>query len=322
MIILGMKFCVHASRDLVRYNFPISAGFGEGAVIPFWQVGVEEDFHGLFEVLGTSTAGCVTLFQNVHRDTQARASLRSFDELPRNFHRVKNHPLAGPREMRKHAMLDRIVLRAVRRIVRHANFQPQTRGQPLQILLEQVLLRAVASAPHLPTSVSGAIPPHLRHVLNSGAYRAVEVVIERLDRLLRKSRAGSVEITQQFLLFRVDTDDRIARVEVFPPQPRDVLELCVAVGMMPHRFLLPRGAPSQSELTQQATNRPATGGRAQSTQSSRQFPQRQVGPQDAGPHRVARREFAQHLSQIGFELRTGLCQPFASTPFFLVRSAT
>ena len=120
--------------------------------------------------------------------------------------------------------------------------------------------------------------------------RSVKVVVIGLDRPLGERRAGPVEISQQFLLFRVDADDRIARIEIFPPQPRNVLKLCVAVGMMAHRFLFPRGAPSQSELTQQAANGPATGGRARRGQPPRQFPQRQISPQNTGPHWIARRK--------------------------------
>ena len=107
---------------------------------------VEDDFHGLLEVLGVLSASGVSLFQNVNRHAQPSAGLGSFDELLGDVHRVENHSLTGLRDMSKHAMLDRIVLRAVRRIMRQANLQAQTCGQMLQVLLEQVLRRTVAPA--------------------------------------------------------------------------------------------------------------------------------------------------------------------------------
>jgi hypothetical protein len=41
---------------------------------------------------------------------------------------------------------------------------------------------------------------------------AAEVLVERFDRLLGLGLAGTVKVPQQFLLFRVDADHRIARV--------------------------------------------------------------------------------------------------------------
>jgi len=59
---------------------------------------------------------------------------------------VEDHALTGSRDMSKHAMFDRIVLRAIRRIMGHAQLQSQAVGQSLQVFLEQVLRRTVASA--------------------------------------------------------------------------------------------------------------------------------------------------------------------------------
>src|SRR5215210_1020673 len=48
--------------------------------------------------------------------------------------------------MREEAMLDRVVLRRIRRVVRHTNLDPDPIDQPLQVLLEQVLAGTVAAA--------------------------------------------------------------------------------------------------------------------------------------------------------------------------------
>ena len=56
-------------------------------------------------------------------------------------------------------------------------------------------------------------------------------------RLLGVGRGGAVKVPQQFLLFRADADDRLARVLKLMPQPGDVLELRISIGMVSHRFL-------------------------------------------------------------------------------------
>jgi hypothetical protein len=130
-------------------------------------------------------------------------------------------------------------------------------------------------------------------------------VIEGFGRLRGIAVTGTVIIPQQFLLFRVDADDRVARVLILTPQPRDVLELRVAVGMMAHRFLLPRRASSHGQLPQQASNHASAGGRAQGAEPPRQLAQREVGPQHPDAHRIPRREFREQLPQVRFQLRTG-----------------
>ncbi len=92
--------------------------------------------------------------------------------------------------------------------------------------------------------------------------------------------------------------------------------LRVAVGMVPHRFLLPRRASSQLELPQQASNHAPTGGRAQFEQPPRQLAQRQVGPQHSRPHRIPSREFLQQVPQVLGQLRTGRASWLAAPLFF------
>src|SRR3972149_4163828 len=128
--------------------------------------------------------------------------------------------------------------------------------------------------------------------------------------------AGAVKIPQQFLLFRVDADHGVARSLLFLPQACNVLELRVAVGMVSHRFLLPRRASSQLELPQQASNHAPASGRAQFEQPPRQLAQRQVGPQHSRPQRSPSREFLQQLPQVLFQLRTGRASWLAAPLFF------
>lgn len=70
-----------------------------------------------------------------------------------------------------------------------------------------------------------------------------------------------------------------------------------------------------------ASNRTTTGGGAHGHEPPRQFPQREVGPEHAFPHRIAGREFLQQLSQIGLQGRPGVRQRWASAPFIRTRLA-
>ena len=60
-------------------------------------------------------------------------------------------------------------------------------------------------------------------------------MIERLDRLLSVETALSIEVAHQLLLLRVDAQNRVVRPHVLPLEPGDILELLVAVDMLPHR---------------------------------------------------------------------------------------
>src|SRR3990172_5157440 len=337
---------------MARNYFPSSSGFGDGSVVPLGQVVIEEDGHGFLEVVGVLATRGVDLFQQADGHAQASDGVRPGDELLSDVEGVEDDSLAGSGNVGEHAMFDRVVLRAIRRIVRYAQLQPQAIRQPLEVFLEQVLLGAVAPATIAQDQqafglgvgrAAMLLPPQrhavaaqfarvvagvqvdvrvlVRQVINAvrdelALARTAEVMVEGLDGLRRKGLAGAVKIPQQFLLFRVDADHGVARILILVPQPRDVLELRVAVGMVSHRFLLPRRASSQLELPQQTSNHPPAGGRAQFEQPPRQLAQRQVGPQHSRPHRVASREFLQQLPQIPFQLRTGRASWLAAPLFF------
>jgi hypothetical protein len=92
---------------------------------------VKDDFHVVFEIGGIFAPSVVHPVQEPHRHPQAGRRLRPFNEVPRDVHRVKDHPLAGARDVREHPVFDRVVFRTVRRLVSHTNLQAQPIGQPL-----------------------------------------------------------------------------------------------------------------------------------------------------------------------------------------------
>jgi len=113
---------------MVNNKCPFSRDFGNGAVVPLGKVIIKNDFHVLFEIGGVFAPRFIHLVQNPYGHAQARRCLRPCDEVLCDVHGVKDHPLAGTRDMRKHPMFDRIVLGTVGRIMGHTNFEPQPIG--------------------------------------------------------------------------------------------------------------------------------------------------------------------------------------------------
>ena len=65
------------------------------------------------------------LVDHVHRDRQALAGRGLLHQVLDDLDRVEDHPLARPGHVREEPVLDRVVLRAVRRVVRHPHLQFQ-----------------------------------------------------------------------------------------------------------------------------------------------------------------------------------------------------
>ena len=265
---------------------------------------VKDDFHVVFETGGVFAPGFVHLVQEPYRHAQAGRRLRPFDELSRNVRRMKDHPLAGACDVREHPVFDRVMLGTVRWIVGHPNFQPPPIGQPLQVFLEQILRGAVAAATvpkheqpfRLGMRRSARLLPPQRQAVTTqfaGVVARVEVdvgvivhhvidpvrdqlplarrakiVVEGFHGLGGKGRPGPVKIPQEFLLFRVDGNHRIASRLILAPQACNVFELRIAVGVVAHCLFLPRRSAAHLEFSQQPSDGATTGGRAQRQEAS------------------------------------------------------
>src|SRR4051794_6881917 len=201
----------------------------------------------------------VHLLEDTHLDLRARGRTGLRHVVPDRPQRPEDHPEARPGHMGEEPVLDRVVLRAVRRIVRHPDLEPQPIGQPLQLLLEDVPRGAVAPAAvaeHQQLRRTGigrppvALPPRRQavagqlagvvagvqvdeapvepHVVDPvGDHRArthaAEVVVVDLDGALRLDHPPAVEVADQLLLLGVDADHRQSGRQVLALEPRDVL---------------------------------------------------------------------------------------------------
>lgn len=134
------------TKDTVRNYFPNSLDRGKGSVVPLGEVIVEKDFHILLESVGVLATGGIDAVQYSDNHLEAATRLRFLHKLSGDLHRMKDDPLARPGNMRKHAVLDRIMLRTIRRVMGHPQFDAQPIRQSLQVFLEQVVRRAVAAA--------------------------------------------------------------------------------------------------------------------------------------------------------------------------------
>ena len=82
----------------------------------------------------------------MHRRFQALFGARSRHGLAGHFRRGQQQALASLRNVREESMLDGIVLRTLRRVVRHANFQAKAIRQGFQMVFENVASGGVAAA--------------------------------------------------------------------------------------------------------------------------------------------------------------------------------
>jgi hypothetical protein len=112
----------------------MSHGLGHGLVVPLGEDLVEDDFHCLLESHGTFAACLVHLMEDAHSDRQTRGGFGLGDVVPHCLQRLEDHPATRPRHMREKAVLNWIVLRAVGRVVGHADLDAQPVCQLLTIL--------------------------------------------------------------------------------------------------------------------------------------------------------------------------------------------
>ena len=195
-------------------------------------------------------ASLVHLVENAHLHGQSHGRFGLRHIVPGNLQSSEDHPTTGPRHVGKEAVLDRIVLGAVGRVVRDSDLDAKPVRQLLEFLLKHVSRRAVAPAsvaqnqqflgprvvrspvffPPRRDAVAGQftrvvagvqvektlVPPHVVHPMRDhhARSRAAEIVIVDRDRPLCVDATLTVEIAEQLLLFRVDADDGQPGVQI------------------------------------------------------------------------------------------------------------
>ena len=116
------------------------------AVVPLRQHGIKDDAHGSFEVGGDFASGLKNAVDDVDHNLQAFAGVGLFHQFFDQGHTGKDHALAGAGDVRKEAVLNRVVLGTVGRVVGDANFETQFIGKFLEVFFEDEVMAAIAAA--------------------------------------------------------------------------------------------------------------------------------------------------------------------------------
>ena len=125
---------VYKERD--GNNFPISHWLWNGSIVPLGEDVVKGDLHVLLESRGILPAGFVNLVKDAYFHLQSCGRFGLGHVVLDGLQRLKDHSSTRPGQMREQAVLNRIVLRAVRRVMGHANLDAQLVRQLLEVLLE------------------------------------------------------------------------------------------------------------------------------------------------------------------------------------------
>ena len=167
--------------------------------------------------------------------------------------------------MRKATVFDRIVLRAIRRIMSHTNFSVDAIRQLLEMIFEHVPTGRVAAAAIAQQQKAGgvrigstaaAFPPageavageatgvvaqaeidvakvslgivdamRIKHSLGGTG----KIVVKGLQRLLRVEASGAKQKAQEFFVFAVDAEDRVRRTLIRGSIVRDDAKLPITM---------------------------------------------------------------------------------------------
>jgi hypothetical protein len=108
-----------------------------------------------------------------------------------------------------------------------------------------------------------------------------------------ESQQNSLVSVHQLLFLRVDAEHGLAPGQIRGLDASDVFELGIAIGMRAYQLFLARLALTQAVLFEQLAHHVAARRRAHLGQAPTDLAPRQVGPQHALAHRIARRELGQ-----------------------------
>ena len=119
---------------------------GNSSIVPLGEKLVEHNLHGLLESRGILPARLVHLVKDAHVDLEALLRFGLRHVVPNGLERVEDHSATRPGQVGEQAVLNRIPLRAVRRVVGHANLDAKPVRQLLKVFFEQIHGRAIAAA--------------------------------------------------------------------------------------------------------------------------------------------------------------------------------
>lgn len=148
---------------------------------------------------------------------------------------------------------------------------------------------------------------------------AGEIVVQGFNGFLRVGAALAKKIADEFFLLGVDAENGIARLFIKGSQTCNVLELAVAERMVFEGAFLQGFASAQAMLVEQLDDNGNADAKPALYQLGRHAAQRQIGPQGACPHGVARRVGSDNFQKGGIQTRKQAQAGFSAAPFFRER---
>ena len=140
-------FTVSGGGEVLRIRNLLTSPFAwNGTIVPSGEFIIEHDPPDFLVVFGGLFASRVVAREDVHGRGQAGFCARPTHRFAHNLYRCQQQALASSSHVRKETMFDRIVLRAVRRIMSHANLAVDAVRQLLQLILEDVPSGCVTAA--------------------------------------------------------------------------------------------------------------------------------------------------------------------------------
>ena len=115
--------------------------------MPLRERFIEDNPHLIFDIGSDFPTRCLDFVEHAHTDGYTRFRCRLRPQVFDDVDAGEEHALTGPREMRKQAMLERVVLRSVRWIVRHTNLPARLWRDLCESRFAQIGARAVAPTP-------------------------------------------------------------------------------------------------------------------------------------------------------------------------------
>ena len=110
------------------------------------QIVIKDNRHIVHEVVRDFSPGLINFINNLDDDRQALLRFCLLHQVLDPCQTTENRTSTSPCYMRKQAMVNRVVLGGVRRVVSDADFDADLIGQVLQVGLEEIMPSVVATA--------------------------------------------------------------------------------------------------------------------------------------------------------------------------------
>src|SRR5579864_2251518 len=143
----GWEGEVARTHAALRTRDLLTSPFGwNGTIVPCGKLLVKEDFRRFLVAFWRLVADWVISAEYVNRGCETSFCARPSHGLANHLQRREYQPLAHACHVRKETVLDRVVLRTIRRIMGHADFTANAIRQMLQMVFEDMPIGRVAAA--------------------------------------------------------------------------------------------------------------------------------------------------------------------------------